>query len=67
MRRTSDLALGGVSKRQSQRHSAMSELDCLNRVKLVGAEGFVPIPYFLKRYALFSLEPKPNISYSVNN
>jgi len=33
----------------------------------VGAEGFVPIACFLKRYALFSLEPMPNISCSVSN
>ncbi len=29
------------------------------------AEGFVPISYFPKRHALFSLEPVPNKSYSV--
>jgi hypothetical protein len=33
----------------------------------VGAEGFVPFVCFLKRYALFSLEPMPNISCSVSN
>ncbi|MEY3149054.1 MAG: hypothetical protein RL029_328 [Actinomycetota bacterium] len=34
---------------------------------IVGAEGFVFISCFLKRYALFSLEPMPNIYDLVNS
>jgi hypothetical protein len=33
---------------------------------LVGAEGFAYFSCFLKRYALISLEPMPNMSCSVS-
>ena len=36
-------------------------------IQMVGAEGFVFFSCFLKRYALFSLEPMPNISCLVTN